>query len=54
MIYIHRLIPYNKLGCLEKDALMGLTSLRILSLHGNDVSQIPEGTFKYLQSLTHL
>ncbi|KAF2358677.1 Leucine-rich repeat, partial [Trinorchestia longiramus] len=48
------IVSFNKLGCVERDALFGLSSLRILSLHGNDVSFIPEGTFRDLSSDTHV
>lgn len=49
-----RVVSYNKLGCLERDALFGLSSLRVLSLHGNDVSFIPDGTFTHLRAITHM
>lgn len=39
---------------MERDALLGLKALRILSLHGNDVSFIPEGTFRDLETITHM
>ena len=32
----------------------GLKNLRILSLHGNDISQIPESSFEDRSSITHL
>ena len=32
----------------------GLKNLRILSLHGNDISQIPESAFEDRSSITHL
>jgi slit protein 2 len=51
---IGRIVSFNKLGCVERDALYGLSSLRILSLHGNDVSFIPEGTFRDIASDTHV
>ena len=34
--------------------ILGLKNLRILSLHGNDISQIPESAFKDRSSITHL
>ena len=33
---------------------LGLKNLRILSLHGNDISQIPESAFEDRSSITHL
>ncbi|KAJ3587211.1 hypothetical protein NHX12_010809 [Muraenolepis orangiensis] len=35
-------------------AFDGLKSLRLLTLHGNDLSTIPEGAFNHLSSLSHL
>ena len=32
----------------------GLKNLRILSLHGNDISMVPEGAFDDKSSITHL
>ena len=34
--------------------ISGLKNLRILSLHGNDISQIPESAFEDRSSITHL
>ena len=34
--------------------ILGLKNLRILSLHGNDISQIPESAFEDRSSITHL
>uniref|UniRef100_A0A665WG84 Slit homolog 2 (Drosophila) n=1 Tax=Echeneis naucrates TaxID=173247 RepID=A0A665WG84_ECHNA len=45
---------YNRLRCIPVRAFDGLRSLRLLSLHGNDISLIPEGAFKDLSSLSHL
>ena len=50
----HRLVSYNKLQCVERSALSGLKALRILSLQGNDVSQIPDGAFEDLRDITHI
>ncbi|KAG1665085.1 Protein slit [Nymphon striatum] len=48
------ILSYNKLQCLRVDSFKGLTALRILSLHGNDISMIPEGCFNDLKSITHI
>ncbi|KAF2353684.1 Laminin G domain [Trinorchestia longiramus] len=48
------IVSFNKLQCMQRDALAGLTKLRILSLHGNDISRIPEGTFRNLEFITHI
>ncbi|KAI1731910.1 leucine rich repeat domain-containing protein [Ditylenchus destructor] len=42
------------LRCLEETSLQGLFSLRILSLHGNQLSQLPESAFTDLVNLTHI
>ena len=34
--------------------LKGLANLRILSLHGNDISVIPEAAFTDTNAITHL
>uniref|UniRef100_A0A7N6BTP4 Slit homolog 2 (Drosophila) n=1 Tax=Anabas testudineus TaxID=64144 RepID=A0A7N6BTP4_ANATE len=47
------ILSYNRLRCIPVRAFDGLKSLR-LSLHGNDISMIPEGAFKDLSSLSHL
>jgi len=39
---------------LQERAFAGLKNLRILSLHGNDVSMIPERAFEDKSSITHL
>uniref|UniRef100_A0AAZ3Q4Q5 Slit homolog 2 (Drosophila) n=1 Tax=Oncorhynchus tshawytscha TaxID=74940 RepID=A0AAZ3Q4Q5_ONCTS len=49
-----RILSYNRLRCVPVRAFDGLKSLRLLSLHGNDISVIPEGAFKDLASLSHL
>uniref|UniRef100_A0A673CFZ9 Slit homolog 2 (Drosophila) n=1 Tax=Sphaeramia orbicularis TaxID=375764 RepID=A0A673CFZ9_9TELE len=48
------ILSYNRLRCIPVRAFDGLKSLRLLSLHGNDISLIPEGAFKDLSSLSHL
>jgi Leucine-rich repeat (LRR) protein len=48
------IISYNRLQCVQRGALTGLKSLRILSLHGNQISMIPEGTFANLKSISHI
>ena len=35
-------------------SILGLTALRLLSLHGNDISMIPEGTFDDLTAMSHI
>lgn len=49
-----RIISYNKLQCVQRHALTGLKNLRVLSLHGNQISMIPEGTFNDLTAITHM
>lgn len=39
---------------MQRSALSGLAALRILSLHGNDVSQLPDGVFAELRHITHI
>uniref|UniRef100_H2LMF8 Slit homolog 2 (Drosophila) n=1 Tax=Oryzias latipes TaxID=8090 RepID=H2LMF8_ORYLA len=51
---VQRILSYNRLRCIPVRAFDGLKSLRLLSLHGNDISLIPEGAFKDLSSLSHL
>ena len=48
------IISYNKLQCVQSRAFSGLKNLRILSLHGNDISMIPEDAFEDRSSITHL
>lgn len=48
------IISYNKLQCVQRHALTGLKNLRVLSLHGNQISMIPEGTFNDLTAITHM
>uniref|UniRef100_A0A8C3QVE5 Slit homolog 1 protein n=1 Tax=Cyanoderma ruficeps TaxID=181631 RepID=A0A8C3QVE5_9PASS len=49
----HRILSYNSLQCIPSLAFEGLRSLR-LSLHGNDISSLPEGIFADVTSLSHL
>ena len=48
------IVSYNKLQCVQDKAFGGLENLRILSLHGNNISFIPEGAFTDTSSITHL
>ena len=48
------IVSYNKLQCVQERAFAGLKNLRILSLHGNDISTIPEFAFDDKDSITHL
>uniref|UniRef100_A0A663MDU6 Slit homolog 1 protein n=1 Tax=Athene cunicularia TaxID=194338 RepID=A0A663MDU6_ATHCN len=48
-----RILSYNSLQCIPQLAFEGLRSLR-LSLHGNDISSLPEGIFADVTSLSHL
>uniref|UniRef100_A0A8B9LR75 Slit homolog 1 protein n=1 Tax=Astyanax mexicanus TaxID=7994 RepID=A0A8B9LR75_ASTMX len=54
LISIDVILSYNRLRCIPAKAFEGLRSLRLLSLHGNDIAVIPEGAFKDLSSLSHL
>uniref|UniRef100_A0A669DBV8 Slit homolog 3 (Drosophila) n=1 Tax=Oreochromis niloticus TaxID=8128 RepID=A0A669DBV8_ORENI len=47
------ILSYNQIRCIPVHAFDGLKSLR-LTLHGNDLSTIPEGAFNHLSSLSHL
>ena len=50
---VFKIVLFTKvyqLNCLKT----GLKNLRILSLHGNDISQIPESAFEDRSSITHL
>uniref|UniRef100_A0A7M4EA53 Slit guidance ligand 3 n=1 Tax=Crocodylus porosus TaxID=8502 RepID=A0A7M4EA53_CROPO len=49
-----RILSYNRLRCIPVHAFNGLKSLRVLTLHGNDISSVPEGSFNDLVSLSHL
>ncbi|PKU35500.1 hypothetical protein llap_14198 [Limosa lapponica baueri] len=49
-----RILSYNSLQCIPPLAFEGLRSLRLLSLHGNDISSLPEGIFADVTSLSHL
>ena len=48
------IVSYNKLQCIQERSFAGLKNLRILSLHGNDISTIPEFAFDDKDSITHL
>uniref|UniRef100_A0A8D2J519 Slit homolog 1 protein n=1 Tax=Varanus komodoensis TaxID=61221 RepID=A0A8D2J519_VARKO len=47
------ILSYNRLRCIPARTFDGLKSLR-LSLHGNDISVVPEGAFNDLSALSHL
>ncbi|KAF3852765.1 hypothetical protein F7725_006120 [Dissostichus mawsoni] len=49
-----RILSYNSLHCIPPLALGGLRSLRLLSLHGNDISELQQGIFSDVASLSHL
>uniref|UniRef100_A0A8B9FCR5 Slit homolog 2 protein n=1 Tax=Amazona collaria TaxID=241587 RepID=A0A8B9FCR5_9PSIT len=53
ILYISRILSYNRLRCIPARTFDGLKSLR-LSLHGNDISVVPEGAFNDLSALSHL
>ncbi|KAF3688050.1 Slit -like protein 1 protein [Channa argus] len=48
------ILSYNSLRCIPPLALSGLRSLRLLSLHGNDISELQQGIFSDVTSLSHL
>ncbi|MEE6486147.1 hypothetical protein FKM82_014524 [Ascaphus truei] len=48
------ILSYNSLRCIPPLAFEGLRSLRLLSVHGNDISSLPEGIFSDVTSLSHL
>ncbi|KAB0352879.1 hypothetical protein FD754_017736 [Muntiacus muntjak] len=48
------ILSYNALQCIPPLAFQGLRSLRLLSLHGNDISTLQEGIFADVTSLSHL
>lgn len=48
------IVSYNELQCVQDNAFWGLDNLRILSLHGNEISMIPETAFDHRSSVTHL
>uniref|UniRef100_A0A8B9JDG9 Slit homolog 1a (Drosophila) n=1 Tax=Astyanax mexicanus TaxID=7994 RepID=A0A8B9JDG9_ASTMX len=48
------ILSYNSLRCIPSLAFSGLRSLRLLSLHGNDISELPDGIFSDVMSLSHL
>uniref|UniRef100_A0A3P9A3P6 Slit homolog 3 (Drosophila) n=1 Tax=Esox lucius TaxID=8010 RepID=A0A3P9A3P6_ESOLU len=51
---LYWILSYNQIRCIPVHAFDGLKSLRLLTLHGNDLSTIPEGAFNHLTSLSHL
>uniref|UniRef100_A0A8C3U4D9 Slit homolog 2 protein n=1 Tax=Catharus ustulatus TaxID=91951 RepID=A0A8C3U4D9_CATUS len=53
ILCIFRILSYNRLRCIPARTFDGLKSLR-LSLHGNDISVVPEGAFNDLSALSHL
>ena len=53
MIVIHVLI-FNTIITVLSFYILVLKNLWILSLHGNDISQIPEPAFEDRSSITHL
>jgi slit protein 2 len=48
------IVSYNKLQCVQESAFAGLSNLRILSLHGNEIAMIPENAFDRKTTITHL
>jgi len=48
------IVSYTRLPCVPDQAFGGLKNLRILSLHGNDISVIPETAFTDTTAITHL
>ncbi|KAL7976379.1 hypothetical protein Chor_015443 [Crotalus horridus] len=48
------ILSYNRLRCIPTRTFDGLRSLRLLSLHGNDISVVPGGAFNDLSALSHL
>ena len=48
------IVSYNNIECVQEDAFAGLSNLRILSLHGNQISMIPDTAFDKRSSITHL
>uniref|UniRef100_A0A672MSB6 Slit homolog 3 protein-like n=1 Tax=Sinocyclocheilus grahami TaxID=75366 RepID=A0A672MSB6_SINGR len=52
-LFLCSILSYNQIRCVPVHAFDGLRSLR-LTLHGNDLSTIPEGAFSHLTSLSHL
>uniref|UniRef100_A0A8C3J1T5 Slit homolog 2 protein n=1 Tax=Chrysemys picta bellii TaxID=8478 RepID=A0A8C3J1T5_CHRPI len=54
ILYAFRILSYNRLRCIPARTFDGLKSLRLLSLHGNDISVVPEGAFNDLSALSHL
>uniref|UniRef100_A0A8C2R768 Slit guidance ligand 2 n=1 Tax=Capra hircus TaxID=9925 RepID=A0A8C2R768_CAPHI len=54
LVCAFRILSYNRLRCIPPRTFDGLKSLRLLSLHGNDISVVPEGAFNDLAALSHL
>ncbi|CAI2358260.1 unnamed protein product [Caenorhabditis sp. 36 PRJEB53466] len=53
LIHLQKLdLSHNQ--CIQPSAFDGLGALRILSLHGNDISFLPETAFSRLTSITHI
>ena len=48
------IVSFNKLQCIRPQAFNGLHQLRILSVHGNDISHVPQTAFRDLTSITHM
>ena len=48
------LIKHSSTALVKPSDCAGLTNLRILSLHGNDISIIPEAAFSDTTAITHL
>ncbi len=48
------IVSYNNIQCVQEYSFAGLSNLRILSLHGNQISMIPESAFDKRSSITHL
>ena len=48
------LIKHSSTALVKPSDCVGLANLRILSLHGNDISIIPEAAFSDTTAITHL
>uniref|UniRef100_A0A671S8F3 Slit homolog 1 protein-like n=1 Tax=Sinocyclocheilus anshuiensis TaxID=1608454 RepID=A0A671S8F3_9TELE len=48
------ILSYNALRCIPALVFGGLSSLRLLSLHGNNISELHQGVFRDAASLSHL
>lgn len=53
-VAFNRILNFNEIRCIQSKSFAGLKNLRVLSLHGNQLSTIPAGTFTELLSLTHM